>query len=250
MPQRQEYHWTRSIASSTVSTATVVNNSHSMGSTSAGGSTSQTCTAHSVTAGKPSRLRCCGGTQGQGTKAQRQRRFPGGLRAATRDVQEELGRHGLGRDRVPHIPLRRVDTAIPRGANQQIDARRAGSRQDVIHIGFPIADADHVGRGTAVARGVDGVETVEPLLTFLLADGELLAPGPFPHVVRVPGPDLLGQEPQGDPLRRDGQGGMDQQAVTRGMPSGPKPSVAREFVQLASVVSCTAKTKGTALRRL
>src|ERR1700757_380522 len=30
MPQRHEYHWTRSIASSAVSTATVVNNNHSM----------------------------------------------------------------------------------------------------------------------------------------------------------------------------------------------------------------------------
>src|SRR5262249_57033743 len=107
------------------------------------------------------------GAQGQGAIAQRQGRFPGGLRAATRDVQEDLGRHDLGRDRVPHIPLRRVDAAIPRGAYQQIDARRAGSHKDVIHIGFPTACAYHVGRGTAVARRVDGVETVEPLVTFL-----------------------------------------------------------------------------------
>src|SRR5499425_3922766 len=51
MPQRQEYHCTHWVASSTVSTATVVNNSHSMGVTSAGGSTSWTWTAHSVTSG-------------------------------------------------------------------------------------------------------------------------------------------------------------------------------------------------------
>jgi hypothetical protein len=114
------------------------------------------------------------------------------VRAAPRDAQEELGRHGLGHNRVPHIALRRINTAIPRGANQQIDAHRAGSRQDVIDIGFPIADADQVGRGTVVTRGVDGVETGEPLLTFLLADGELLAPGTFADVVRVPRPDLLG----------------------------------------------------------
>ena len=37
MPQRQEYHCTHWVASSTVSTATVVNNSHAMGVTSAGG---------------------------------------------------------------------------------------------------------------------------------------------------------------------------------------------------------------------
>jgi hypothetical protein len=37
-----------------------------------------------------------------------------------------------------------------------------------------------------------GVETVEPLLTFFLADGELLAPGALAHVVGVTSPDLLG----------------------------------------------------------
>src|SRR5207249_4827091 len=135
MPQRQEYHWTRSMAASTVSTATVVNNSHSMGSASAGGATSETC------------------------------------------------------------PARR--------------------HQDVIDIGFPIAHADHAGRGTAVACREDGVETVEPLLALLLADGQLLASGAFANIVRVPGPDLLCQEPQGDPLRCDSQRGMDQQAVIR-----------------------------------
>src|SRR5262245_3269908 len=61
MPQRQEYHCTHWVALSTVSTATVVNNSHSMGVTSAGGSTSWTWTAHSVTTGKPSRWRWRGG---------------------------------------------------------------------------------------------------------------------------------------------------------------------------------------------
>jgi hypothetical protein len=157
------------------------------------------------------------GTQGQGTIAQRSRRFPGGLRAATRDVQEELGRNRLGRDRRPPIPLWRLDTALPGGANEQINACRAGRCQDVIDSGFPVADADQVGRGTAVARSGDGVKTVEPRLTFLLAEGELRAPRPFPNVVRVPRPDLLGQETPGDPLRRDGQRGMDQQAVTGGV---------------------------------
>jgi len=162
------------------------------------------------------------GTQGQGTIAQRSRRFPGGLRAATRDVQEELGRHRLGRDRRPHIPLWRVDTAIPGGAHEQINACRAGRCQDVRDIGFPVADAEHMGRGTAVARGGDGVKTVEPRLTFLLAEGALLAPSPFPDVVRVPRPDLWGQETQGDPLRRAGQRGMDQQAVTGGVSQWPE----------------------------
>ena len=67
-----------------------------------------------------------------------------------------------------------------------------------------------MGRGTAVARRVDGVETVEPLVTFLLADGHLLASGAFANIVRVSGPHLLRSEPQGNPLRRHRQRGMDQ----------------------------------------
>src|SRR6266853_1721418 len=109
IPQRHAYHSTRSMASAMVSTAMVVNNSHSMGVTSVGGSTSWTWTAHSVTAGKPSRWRCRGGHR---------------------------------------------------------------------------------------------VEAVEPLLTFLLADGQVLASGALAHVFGIPGPHLLGQEAQGHTLGR------------------------------------------------
>ena len=52
--------------------------------------------------------------------------------------------------------------------------------------------------------GVHGVETVKPFLTFFLADGQVLASGTFAHIVRITGPDLLGQEPQGHPVGRDG----------------------------------------------
>src|SRR4249920_1962879 len=105
-----------------------------------------------------------------------------------------MGHNGLGRDRGPPLPLRRVDTAIPGGAQQQLHACRAWCRQDVIDLSFSIANADQSGRRTTVVCGVDGVETVEPLLTFLLTDGKLLAPGAFPNIVRVSGPDLLRQE--------------------------------------------------------
>src|SRR6266446_4098591 len=98
---------------------------------------------------------------------------------------------------------------------------RDGEPQDVIHISFAITDADDVGGGTAGARGENSVETVEPLVTFLLADGERFAPGPFADVVRVPGPDLLRQKAQGDSLWCDGEGGMDQQAVTGGVSQRP-----------------------------
>ncbi len=110
---------------------------------------------------------------------------------------------------------------MPCGASQQIDAYGTGSRQDVIPISFSITDAEDVGGGTAGARGENSVETVAPLLPFLLADGELCAPGPFADVVRVPGPDLLRQKAQGDSLWCDGSGGMDQQAVTGGVSQRP-----------------------------
>jgi hypothetical protein len=158
------------------------------------------------------------GAQGPGTRAQRQCRFPGGWRAAPRDVQEALDRHGLGHARVPPRALRRVDPAMPGGAHQAIHPWRAWRGQDVRDLGFPIADADQARRRTPVPRGVDGVETVEPRLTCLLAAGERLAPGALPHGVWVPRPALLCQQAQGDPLRCEGAGGRDPQAVTRRVP--------------------------------
>jgi hypothetical protein len=131
-------------------------------------------------------------TQGQGTIAQRQCGLASKLWTTPRHLHDDGGDDGLGLDGGPHRALWRADTAVPRGAHQQIDAFRAPRRQHVVDIGFPIANAHQAGVGTAVPSGADGVETVEPLLTFLLADGELLAPGPFADVVRVPRPDLLG----------------------------------------------------------
>ncbi len=70
--------------------------------------------------------------------------------------------------------------------------------------------------------GQHGVETVPPLLTFFLADGELLAPGSFPNVSRVPGPDLLRQEPQRHPLGGDGSRRMHKQPVAGRMAQRPQ----------------------------
>src|SRR6266851_2488258 len=149
IPQRHAYHWTRSMASSTVSTATVFN-------------------------------------RGQ------------------------------------HRVLGPTDATVPRGANQQIDARWACGCQHVIDIRFTIANTHQASRGTAVPCGENGVETVEPLLTFLLADGELLAPGALAHLVGITGPDLLGQQPQGHTLGRECQRRMDQKPLTGRMAQGPQ----------------------------
>jgi len=51
----------------------------------------------------------------------------GGLRAAPRDMAGRAGLPRLGLDRVPYIPLWRLDTAIPRGANQQITPAGRGA---------------------------------------------------------------------------------------------------------------------------
>src|SRR5215470_7480814 len=148
-------------------------------------------------------LAMAGRTQHQGTKPQRQRRVPGHLWPPTWYFQLEVGAHRLWGYSSPDIALGPLDTPVPRGPNQQIDPRRARSGQHVIDISFAVPDAHQPGRGTAVMGSVHGVETVEPCLTFFLADGELLAPRPFPHVGRVPGPNLLRQEPQRHALGRD-----------------------------------------------
>ena len=137
--------WTRSMASSTVWTAPW-STAATRWADPAGGSTSRTCTAHSVTSGKPSALRCRGGhsVKGQNRSASVAH---GGLRATTRHLQAELLHHGLGLHGGPHIALGR-DTAVPRGPNQQLDALRTRGRQQVIDIGFPVAHADKAGLGT------------------------------------------------------------------------------------------------------
>jgi site-specific DNA recombinase len=139
-------------------------------------------------------LAMSGWTPRHGAKPQRQRGVPGGLWPTTRHFQEEAFDHRLRFNRGPDRALGATDTPVPRGAQQQIDARWAGSRQHVIDISFPIANAHQVDRGTAVTGGEHRVEAVEPLLTFLLADGQLLASGALAHVVGIPGPHLLGQE--------------------------------------------------------
>ena len=167
-------------------------------------------------------LAMAGGTQRQGTKPQRQRGVTGGLRATTRHLQEEVVANRLRFNRGPHIVLGPTDATVPRGANQQIDARWACGCQHVIDISFPIAHAHQASRGAAVTGGEHGVETVEPLLTFLLADGQLLAPGALAHLGGITGPDLLGQQPQGHTLGREGQRRMDQKPLTGHMAQGPQ----------------------------
>jgi len=109
-------------------------------------------------------------TPGQGTRVQRQRGRASRLCPTPRHLHDDRGDDGWGRDSGPPRARRRADTAIPRGAPQQIDAGRAPSRQHGgVDLGFPIAHAHQTGGGTAVTRRADGVETVAPLLTFLLA---------------------------------------------------------------------------------
>jgi hypothetical protein len=52
-----------------------------------------------------------------------------------------------------------------------------------------------------VAQPPAWLEVRPPLLTFFLADGQLLVAGALADVGRVARPDLLRQEPQGHPLR-------------------------------------------------
>ena len=98
-----------------------------------------------------------------------------------------------GDEQQPDIVLRRTDTPSPRGANQQLNARRALGGQHVIDVGFPVSDADKARLRTTIVGIADRLQAPEPFLTFFLGDGQLLAPGAFADIVGVPCPDLLRQ---------------------------------------------------------
>jgi site-specific DNA recombinase len=160
-------------------------------------------------------------TPGQSTRAQRQPGFPRGLRATPWYGQEECTDHGLGLNSGPEIVLRRTDTPIPRGAHQQLNARRALGSQHVIDVGFAVPYAAQARLRTTSVGMADSLQAPEPFLTFFLGDGQRLAPGAFAHIVGLPCPDLLRQQPQGHTLRRDCQGTMDKQALASRMSQGP-----------------------------
>jgi hypothetical protein len=114
------------------------------------------------------------------------------------------------------------NTLLPRRPNQPLDTRWTRGRQQIIDLGFPLADADKAGLGTPVLGSTHRRQTGEPLLTFLLADGQLRAPSALAPVGRVTGPALLGQQPQGEALGRERQGTMDEQALTGSRAQGPQ----------------------------
>src|SRR6516164_637090 len=172
--------------------------------------------------GQTLRLAMPGRTQRQATKPQRQYGFTSGLRAPPRHLQAELLHHGLRFHGGPYIALWRAHTAVPRRPNQQLDACRPRGHQQVIDIGFPVANAHKAGLRTRLASAAHGVKTREPFLAFLLADGQPLAPGPLANVVRITRPDLLGHQPQGHPFGAERQRAMDQQPLTGRMPQGPQ----------------------------
>ena len=122
----------------------------------------------------------------------------------------------------PHMALGGLHTPVPRCPDQQLDARWTRGRQQVVDISFPVPNADKAGLGTPVPGTTPRRQTAEPFLAFLLADGQLLAPGPLARVGRVTGPDLLGQQPQGETLGRERQRTMDEQTLTGSGAQGPQ----------------------------
>src|SRR5918992_1391831 len=132
-----------------------------------------------------------GRRHGQGAIAKRQGGLASGLRAATRDLNDDLTGHRLRLDTGPHVTLRRTDTAIPRGANQQVDTSWTLGGQHIVDIRFPVSNTNQSGAGTTLASGPNGIETVEPFLAFFLVNGPVLAPGAFADVVGVACPHQL-----------------------------------------------------------
>ena len=176
---------------------------------------------------------------------------PNSARAATRHVHDDLTNTGLRFDAGPDRAMRSADTAIPRRADQQIDACWALGRQHIVDVRFTISNADQACLGTTIAGVENGFQTVQPLLTFLLANWQLLAPSAFADVLWVTRPDLLGQQAQRDPLRGDGQRRMDEQALTGSMPQRPQALGGPQARPVGfGRILHGANTKGTRLRRL
>ena len=70
--------------------------------------------------------------------------------------------HRLSRHSGPHIALGGGDTPVPRGPNQQLDALRPRSHQQVKDIGLPIAHTDKTALRTLRPRPEDGVKAGQP----------------------------------------------------------------------------------------
>src|SRR5262249_288976 len=154
-------------------------------------------------------------TPGHPPRAQRQLGCTRGLRATTWSVQDESTAHGLGLHRGPARVLRRTDTAIPRGAKHQLNARWPLGGQPVREGGLPAPAADNERLRTTMAGFAARLQAPEPLVTFFLRDRPLLAPGACAPLVGIPCPDLLRQQPHGPTRRRERQGTMDKQASAR-----------------------------------
>jgi len=133
-----------------------------------------------------------GAAAGSGAKPQPQRGVPPGMGAMTGHLQAEALHHRLRLHGGLYRALGRRHTAVPRRPDQQLDALRTRGRQQVVAIGFPVTNADKAGLGTPVLRTAHRRQTGEPLLAFLLADGQLRTPGALAHVVGVTGPHVLG----------------------------------------------------------
>jgi len=93
------------------------------------------------------------------------------------------------------------------------------------------------------------VKTVQPFLTFFLAHGQVLAPGRLPTSLGSRAQTCWANSPKGT---RSGVMANVVWTNNHGRPYGPKaPTLGGGcLVQLTSVVSCTAKTTGTAPKRV
>ena len=188
MPQRQAYHVTRSLASSTVCTAMVVNHSHALGLHPVWGLDCTDLDGPQRHGGHALRLAMLGWPQGQGAKSQGQRGVTPWLGAAPGPLPAEGLHYRLRLHGGPHIALGCLHTNGP----------TTPGRPPVVNIGFPVTKAAKAALGTPVLGTTHRRQTGAPFLAFLLADGQLLAPDALAHVGGVTGPHLLGQQPQGE----------------------------------------------------
>lgn len=249
MPQRHEDHGTRSMASSMVSTATVVHSRPAIGSPSGGGSRSWTCPAPSGTAGTPAALRWRGGhrvtaherSARRASRAGcRPRRGMGRTRVLTTGWAARGAQRECGGARTHRSHAARSNSATPAGRSAARTSERAAARSPTLtpRGGGPPAWALQTASRLPSHGG---------LACWVM--GRCLRRARVPTSWASRAQTWCAPSPQGTRAGVIAKVLWTHRPWHAVCPRGPKPVGARRLVQVTSGVSGTAHTTGTVSRR-
>ena len=145
-----------------------------------------------------------------------------------------------GRDGRPHLlGLRIQHRAVLRGADQQSGFQFRGFHKQLIDIGLAVANTDHLHPGRGQPHGL--FQGGDPLVAFFFFNGPFAPCVVTPHFrFGVPGPDCLGQHPQGQAGKRHRQSRVlyHTPQVLRGRADGPQAGSLRmrRKIQVAAIL--------------